>query len=349
MKVIHIVALRNNEVTTENLRIAIDNQLWGMQTKGKHAHIHTDDAVVFLIGVSIDNLEQVKKNERYQGAFPNFTNQSIENSDFIDEFKFNVDKVLLGQVTSDFFVDDAEVWPPQISKLGKHNRYVNRFGWVPVASGDNLVLEASGSSSQFHADIIRALRDKGAQPSVISELSLAAFKGSLIEYAPENEEEEFQERAQTAKPKAPVQGVIPRGEKGSAADKKGQWKRDSGIASYVIEHANNTCEIDESHITFTSKRSGKNFVEAHHLVPMEYQGDFEASLDVPENILSLCPNCHRCFHHADSETTKNLLKQFYLKRLKGLSCRGVTIDLYKLEKYYGIKKSKSIGASADSE
>ena len=30
-------------------------------------------------------------------------------------------------------------------------------------------------------------------------------------------------------------------------------------------------------------------MEAHHLIPMEFQDDFEHSIDVPENIISLCP------------------------------------------------------------
>jgi 5-methylcytosine-specific restriction protein A len=34
-------------------------------------------------------------------------------------------------------------------------------------------------------------------------------------------------------------------------------------------------------------------MKAHHMIPMEYQDYFTYSIDVPENVISLCPNCHR--------------------------------------------------------
>ena len=52
---------------------------------------------------------------------------------------------------------------------------------------------------------------------------------------------------------------------------------------------------------------GKDYIEAHHLIPMEYQGDFSVSIDVPENIISLCPNCHRAFHNSVVSNQKNLI------------------------------------------
>ena len=52
------------------------------------------------------------------------------------------------------------------------------------------------------------------------------------------------------------------------------------------------------------------FVEVHHLIPMEKQNDFEDSLDVPENIVALCPNCHRKIHLASKSEKQPMIEAF---------------------------------------
>ena len=39
-------------------------------------------------------------------------------------------------------------------------------------------------------------------------------------------------------------------------------------------------------------------MEGHHLVPLEYQDLFNESLYFVDNIVSLCPTCHREIHYA---------------------------------------------------
>jgi predicted HNH restriction endonuclease len=62
---------------------------------------------------------------------------------------------------------------------------------------------------------------------------------------------------------------------------------------------------------------GRPFMEVHHLVPMKFQEEFTVELDVPENIVSLCPNCHRIIHHAIDLQRKVLLRQLYGARIRG--------------------------------
>ncbi|MCK9482314.1 MAG: HNH endonuclease, partial [Bacteroidia bacterium] len=57
---------------------------------------------------------------------------------------------------------------------------------------------------------------------------------------------------------------------------------------------------------FTSKSSGNSFVEAHHLIPMSEQTNYEKSLDVEANIVALCPNCHRKVHLATDEEAQEI-------------------------------------------
>lgn len=94
-----------------------------------------------------------------------------------------------------------------------------------------------------------------------------------------------------------------------------------------LENANFQCELNSSHKTFVNKRSGKQYMEAHHLVPMSKQGSFEFDIDVPENILCICPNCHRKIHLADDEEKTKVLEQAYEMRKSALPSRGIKIDI----------------------
>ena len=93
------------------------------------------------------------------------------------------------------------------------------------------------------------------------------------------------------------------------------FARNPKIGRLALQNAEYKCELDSSHITFSSKSTGKPFLEVHHLVPMEKQGDFpKVSLDVPDNIIALCPNCHRKIHLATEEEKRPLLTKLYNSR-----------------------------------
>ncbi|KAA0796730.1 DUF3578 domain-containing protein [Bacillus sp. JAS102] len=113
-----------------------------------------------------------------------------------------------------------------------------------------------------------------------------------------------------------------------------RWKRDAAIAKEALKKVNYVCEIDPSHKTFVSEVSGENFVEAHHLIPMSLQSNFPWSLDVPGNIVSLCPNCHRKIHHAVKSEKLQIIEDLYLQRKGVLSSFGIDISLEHLIKAY---------------
>lgn len=103
----------------------------------------------------------------------------------------------------------------------------------------------------------------------------------------------------------------------------GRYRRDPKIAARALRAANFKCEANMLHETFVSRRSSKPFVEAHHLFPMSTQSLFQYSLDVPENIIALCPNCHRLLHHGTTGAARPVLQKFHEARLAGLSQRGI--------------------------
>lgn len=131
----------------------------------------------------------------------------------------------------------------------------------------------------------------------------------------------------TKKPRPIPEATIKRGEK--------VWKRDSSIGKEALQEAKFLCDLDPTHLTFKSKVTNGNFVEAHHLIPMKQQDEFLWSLDVPGNIMSLCPNCHRKIHHASKKEKKVVVKNLYDKKVNELDDYGIHIPLKKLLSYYG--------------
>ena len=101
-------------------------------------------------------------------------------------------------------------------------------------------------------------------------------------------------------------------------DKIEIYKRDRKISLNALAYARFECEIDRTHESFIRKNSNTNYTEPHHSVPMAFQNNFSVSLDVEENIVSLCSNCHNLLHYGRDylfllkrlyESSKNLLKK----------------------------------------
>ncbi len=74
------------------------------------------------------------------------------------------------------------------------------------------------------------------------------------------------------------------------------------------------CEINPNHKTFTAETTKMPYVEAHHFIPIKFQGIIKEPLDNLHNIVSLCPNCHRGIHHAVIDHKLDLIEKIYKKR-----------------------------------
>ncbi|MBD8889324.1 MULTISPECIES: MrcB family domain-containing protein [Bacillus] len=114
-----------------------------------------------------------------------------------------------------------------------------------------------------------------------------------------------------------------------------QWTRNASLASMAMMLSNYTCEIDDSHKTFISKSTNKPFVECHHLVPIAKQGEFQYDLDQLENMVSLCPLCHRLIHLGRDEDKETLLKKLFDQRKDQLKRIGIEITFSDLKEMYG--------------
>lgn len=92
------------------------------------------------------------------------------------------------------------------------------------------------------------------------------------------------------------------------------YKRRRQIALDAMAHANYRCEANPNHQLFLSKATGKNYLEAHHIIPVSLGSQFNMQLDVIENVVCLCPFCHRAIHHAEPVFAIPILDQLAKQR-----------------------------------
>jgi len=122
--------------------------------------------------------------------------------------------------------------------------------------------------------------------------------------------------------------------KGYDLSDKYKYQRNPSNSAYALKRANYLCELDPSHKTFKQENS-RNYVEGHHVIPMYAQEDFEYSIDVPENIVALCPNCHRKVHLSDDQTKNEIVHKLYqIIKNRNLTDRKIFLTEEKLKKYY---------------
>ncbi|HFC9836551.1 TPA: HNH endonuclease, partial [Klebsiella pneumoniae] len=90
------------------------------------------------------------------------------------------------------------------------------------------------------------------------------------------------------------------------------YPRSKSVSKNALNKADYKCEINCDHPTFRRRNSPLNYTEPHHIVPMSKQDYFENSLDVEENIISLCCNCHKQIHLGKG--FEDMLRKIYAER-----------------------------------
>ena len=133
--------------------------------------------------------------------------------------------------------------------------------------------------------------------------------------------------------------IAPQGYDETEISKK--YKRNPLLGKIDIQNAYYCCERNPRHETFTSEKTHKNFMEAHHLVPVKYQQKiwkkYGINVDCVENIVSLCPTCHRAFHNGTKEVKSQMIENIYEKLIPRYKSIGFRITLDEIKKLYNVK------------
>lgn len=117
-----------------------------------------------------------------------------------------------------------------------------------------------------------------------------------------------------------------------------KYPRDPILIKEIKKLAQYKCELNPDHETFEDK-DGNPYVEVHHFVPLSFQDEYiwcGQSLDIIENLMCLCPNCHAKFHHSSKDTTLELLEDLYESKIEKIATAGLKITFERLKEAYGL-------------
>lgn len=109
-------------------------------------------------------------------------------------------------------------------------------------------------------------------------------------------------------------------------------KKNPARAKWVLHDSGYRCLCDPSHTTFPT-RKGNPYMEGHHLIPCTVKNSddidaiFHSPIDREENIVCLCPNCHRAIHFGDKAIQTTIITDLYNKQMAKLNSVGIMISL----------------------
>lgn len=110
------------------------------------------------------------------------------------------------------------------------------------------------------------------------------------------------------------------------------YPRKKSVSVNALKRAGNTCECNNKHKSFLRKNSTIKYMEPHHLIPLQFHEDFEWSLDVEANVVSLCSECHNQIHYGNG---KAIIEKLWKLRKDELKDAKIPIEKEDLFRYYG--------------
>ena len=83
-------------------------------------------------------------------------------------------------------------------------------------------------------------------------------------------------------------------------------------------------------------------MEAHHLIPVAFQQEiwdkFHINVDCLENLVSLCPNCHKAFHFGTPKVRAMMVERLFRACAPKYKSIDFKITAEEIKKFYGIKE-----------
>ncbi len=236
-------------------------------------------------------------------------------------------------------VDYLDVKPIKISDHAK---------WIAAHHNSGGVFNINGAVSQgkymnhlqgeYAIYLLAVLKKKQTDAKVLSVIDDAL--NSVIEDK-ESEYDDFEKDTinalveQSASIAKPTWGGAREKQATTTSSATGREKpmRDPNRAADALLKAGFLCEFDPVDRTFLRK-NGKPYTEPHHLIPICKYREFPYSLDVLENMASLCSHCHNLLHYGRFEDKKPILVKLYNDRKTALDACGLTLTLDRLLSYY---------------
>lgn len=162
-------------------------------------------------------------------------------------------------------------------------------------------------------------------------LEESSYEKRIDEISEEHINEEIAEGASSIKPVEAKRSEVGR-----------KYKVNPLLGKIAIKQAGYCCQNNPEHETFISQKTKKKYMEAHHLIPIKYQSEmwnkYSINIDCTENILSLCPTCHRAFHYGTKKVKKEIVENMFSVVEPKYKRIGFTITLDDILKLYKVKE-----------
>ncbi|UPS45573.1 HNH endonuclease [Prevotella sp. E15-22] len=310
-------------------------------------------------GHEVFNLEPNDVDGRFYGYLPPYDNPKIENlgASASDEYVDRVMVVYVKKIPNSTnrqlvaFADNARIYAkPQSGK--NLNRFIPDNGKIAECTytiESDYIYDLRKESNPFVFDVsgedLQMFRYQrfytGRRPK--QEVKMLKW---LINYLQgkvreEDEDFDFQNQVQDSEVSATLsdtakqQPSFNNGSSGKTVAKKAY------ISKQALKEAHFKCVFNNSHDTFVTKK-GVPYMEGHHLIPCtvsnveHYWTKFGRNIDCVENIICLCPTCHRRIHFGSKEEKETIIKALYQKQISSLKAAGIDISLEELFSLYDI-------------
>lgn len=118
-------------------------------------------------------------------------------------------------------------------------------------------------------------------------------------------------------------------------------KKKPELAKQVLVNSNYKCEVCPDHKTFLTKH-GVPYMEGHHLIPCTpsnakgFWKKCRRNIDCIENIVCICPTCHRRIHFGSDADKREVIEKLYEVKKAELENAGIDIGIEELVKLYQI-------------
>lgn len=250
------------------------------------------------------------------------------------KFKSTRDLVIASKSALRNLIDIEGQDKKEINDLGgKKDRYYIEGNIASVSYKKNQM----PNEEVFKKDLLRIMGYISKYKTLKEDYSLEVFINKVlnnnISLPSDSQDAHYQEKVDISDPQAKDNG-LPIKKNKKVKTTLNRYVGDPKITKRALLNASYKCEYDPSHITFINEITGKNYVEGHHLIPLSAQDQFDYSIDVPENIVSLCPNCHRKIHKASKLQKKEMIYKLFTIREQGLIKRGIFTTQEYIEKLY---------------
>lgn len=309
------------------------------------------------IGHEVYNLEPNDVDGRFYGYLPPYDNPNIENlgasaaDDYVDGVMVVYVKKLPNSSNRRIvaFTDKARVYAKRQSGASL-NRFVIEDGervecTYTIESDYIYDLQAETNPFVFDVsgeDLMMFRRQRfytGRRPKQEAKMLLW-----LADYLKRKDNEkdddfDFQKKIQeednhsVLSDTSKQQPIISNGTSGKSVVKKAY------ISKQALKMANFKCVFDDRHKTFLTSK-GIPYMEGHHLIPctvsnMEhFWSKYGRNIDCVENIICLCPTCHRRIHFGSGEEKDAIIKSLYKKQISSLRAVGLDISIEELLALY---------------